>query len=49
MAPTQCGADLQKAGNLREVQLFLGHTKMDSTVMYSGVSDVSAISEGVEI
>jgi len=26
----------QKAGNLRAVQLLLGHTKMDSTVRYLG-------------
>ena len=27
----------QKTGNLRAVQLLLGHTKMDSTVRYLGV------------
>ena len=41
----------QKAGNLRAVQLLLGHKKMDSTVCYLGVEleDALAISEAVEI
>ena len=41
----------KKTGNLRAVQLLLGHTKMDSTVRYLGVDleDALAISEGVEI
>ncbi len=41
----------KKTGNLRAVQLLLGHTKMDSTVRYLGVEleDALAISEGVEI
>ena len=40
-----------KTGNLRAVQLLLGHTKMDSTVRYLGVDleDALTISEGVEI
>ena len=40
-----------KTGNLRAVQLLLGHTKMDSTVRYLGVEleDVLAISEAIEI
>jgi len=38
-------------GNLRAVQLLLGHTKMDSTVQYLGVvlDDALAIAEVVEI
>ena len=38
-------------GNLRAVQLLLGHTKMDSTVRYLGVEleDALAISEAIEI
>jgi site-specific recombinase XerC len=38
-------------GNLRAVQLLLGHTKMDSTVRYLGVDleDALTISESVEI
>lgn len=41
----------RKTGNLRAVQLLLGHTKMDSTVRYLGVEleDALSISEGVEI
>lgn len=41
----------KKTGNLRAVQLLLGHTKMDSTVRYLGVDleDALTISEGVEI
>lgn len=38
-------------GNLRAVQLLLGHTKMDSTVRYLGVEleDALAIAEAIEI
>ncbi|TNJ37578.1 tyrosine-type recombinase/integrase [Phaeobacter sp. B1627] len=41
----------RKTGNLRVVQLLLGHTKMDSTVRYLGVDleDALTVSEGVEI
>ena len=41
----------KKTGNLRAVQLLLGHTKMDSTVRYLGVEleDALEIAEGVEI
>ena len=41
----------KKTGNLRAVQLLLGHTKMDSTVRYLGVDleDALSISEGVEV
>ena len=41
----------KKTGNLRAVQLPLGHTKMDSTVRYLGVEleDALAISEAIEI
>ncbi len=41
----------KKTGNLRAVQLFLGHTKMDSTVRYLGVEleDALTISEAIEI
>ena len=43
--------DLQKTGNLRAVQLLLGHTKMNSTVRYLGVEleDALAIAEAIEI
>jgi len=41
----------KKTGNLRAVQLLLGHTKMDRTVRYLGVDleDALAISEAIEI
>ncbi len=41
----------RRAGNLRAVQLLLGHTKIESTVRYLGieVDDALAISEQVEI
>lgn len=41
----------KKTGNLRAVQLLLGHTKMDSTVQYLGVEleDALAISEAIEM
>jgi site-specific recombinase XerC len=32
----------KKTGNLRGVQLLLGHTKMDSTVRYLGVDIADA-------
>tara|TARA_R100000935_G_scaffold12846_1_gene25881 strand:- start:4767 stop:4922 length:156 start_codon:yes stop_codon:yes gene_type:complete len=41
----------KKTCNLREVQLLLGDTKMDSTVRYLGVEleDALAIVEAIEI
>jgi integrase len=41
----------KKTGNLRAVQLLLGHTKIDSTVRYLGVEleDALAIAEAIEI
>ena len=40
----------RKTGNLRAVQLLLGHTKLESTVRYLGieVDDALSISEQVE-
>ena len=42
---------INKTGNLREVQLLLGHTKMDSNVRYLDVEleDALAIAEAIEI
>lgn len=41
----------KKTGNLRAVQLLLGHTKMDNTVRYLGIElkDALEISESVEM
>jgi len=41
----------KKTGNLRAVQLLLGHTKLESTVRYLGieVEDALCISEQVEL
>ena len=51
MRRTKVAQIYKKTGNLRAVQLLLGHTKMDSTVRYLGVDleDALTISEGVEI
>jgi site-specific recombinase XerC len=51
MRRTKVDQIYKKTGNLRAVQLLLGHTKMDSTVRYLGVElqDALTISEGVEI
>ncbi len=41
----------RRTGNLRAVQLLLGHTKLERTVRYLGieVDDALAISEQVDI
>jgi site-specific recombinase XerC len=41
----------KKTGNLRALQLLLGHTKLESTVRYLGieVDDALTISEQVEL
>jgi integrase len=41
----------RRTGNLRAVQLLLGHTKIESTVRYLGIEidDALAIAEGVDI
>ena len=41
----------RRTGNLRAVQLLLGHTKVESTVRYLGikVDDALTISEQVEV
>ncbi|PIL19300.1 integrase [Puniceibacterium antarcticum] len=51
MPRTKVAQIYRKTGNLRAVQLLLGHTKMDSTVRSLGVDleDALTISEGVEI
>jgi hypothetical protein len=49
--PQGCQCPDKKTGNLRAVQLLLGHTKLESTVRYLGieVDDALAISEQVEL
>jgi len=44
-------AQYRKTGNLRAVQLLLGHTKLESTVRYLGieVDDALSIAEQVEL
>jgi site-specific recombinase XerC len=51
MRRTKVAQTYRKTGNLRAVQLLLGHTKMDRTVRYLGVDleDALSISESVEI
>jgi integrase len=51
MRRTKAAQIYKKTGNLRAVQLLLGHTKLESTVRYLGieVDDALAISEQVEL
>ena len=48
---TKVTQSYKKTGNLRAVQLLLGHTEMDSTVRYLGVEleDALTIAEAIEI
>jgi integrase len=51
MRRTKAAQIYQKTGNLRAVQLLLGHAKLESTVRYLGieVDDALSISEQVEL
>jgi site-specific recombinase XerC len=51
MRRTKVAQIYKKTGNLRAVQLLLGHTKMDSTVRYLGVDldDALSLSEGIDL
>ncbi|TIQ55796.1 MAG: integrase, partial [Mesorhizobium sp.] len=51
MRRTKASHIYKKTGNIRAVQLLLGHTKLESTVRYLGieVDDALAISEQVEL
>jgi len=51
MRRTKAGQIYKKTGNLRAIQLLLGHTKLESTVRYLGieVEDALSISEQVEL
>jgi site-specific recombinase XerC len=48
---TKAAQIYRKTGNLRAVQLLLGHTKIESTVRYLGieVEDALTLSEQVEL
>jgi integrase len=51
MRRTKATLIYRRTGNLRAVQLLLGHTKIESTVRYLGVEidDALAIAEKIEI
>ncbi|SDJ40543.1 hypothetical protein SAMN05421850_1226 [Lutimaribacter saemankumensis] len=51
MRRTRVAGIYRKTGNLRAVQLLLGHARMDSTVRYLGVEleDALHIAETIEI
>jgi site-specific recombinase XerC len=51
MRRTKAAQIYKKTGNLRAVQLLLGHTKLEGTVRYHGieVDDALSISEQVEL
>jgi site-specific recombinase XerC len=51
MRRTKAAQIYRKTGNLRAVQLLLGHTKIESTVRYLGVDvdDALNLSEQVEL
>lgn len=51
MRRTKVAQIYKKTGNLRAVQLLLGHTKMDSTVRYLGVDldDALSLSERIDL
>jgi site-specific recombinase XerC len=51
MRRTKVAQIYKKAGNLRAVQLLLGHKKMDSTLRYLGVDldDALSVSEGIDL
>jgi site-specific recombinase XerC len=51
MRRTKVAQIYKKTGNLRAVQLLLGHKKMDSTLRYLGVDldDALSVSEGIDL
>jgi integrase len=51
LRPTKATLIYRRTGNLRAVQLLLGHTKIESTVRYLGieVDDALAIAEQVDV
>lgn len=51
MRRTNVAMIYKRTGNLRAVQILLGHTKLDSTVRYLGVAveDALALSEATDL
>ena len=51
MRRTKAAQIYSKTGNLRAVQLLLGHTKLESTVRYLGieVDDALSIAEQIDL
>jgi site-specific recombinase XerC len=51
MRRTTAAQIYRKTGNLRAVQLLLGHTKLESTVRYLGieVDDALSLAEQIEL
>ena len=51
MRRTKATVIYRKTGNLRAVQLLLGHSKIDSTVLYLGVEveDALALAESIAL
>ena len=51
MRQTKVAQIYKKTGNLRAIQLWLGHTKMDSTVRYLSVEleNALALAEAIQI
>ncbi len=48
---TKASIIYKATGNLRAVQILLGHTKMENTVRYLGVDveDALTLAEGIEV
>ena len=48
---TKASIIYKQTGNLRAVQILLGHTKIESTIRYQGVDveDALALAEGMEV
>ena len=51
MRRTKAALTYRRTGNLRAIQLLLGHTKLESTVRYLGIEgeDALALAEQTEI
>jgi site-specific recombinase XerC len=51
MRRTKAALIYKKTGNLRAVQILLGHTKLESTVRYLGIEidDVLRLAEQIEL